>query len=105
MLKTIFKEYTDDEIILKGERRTEGHISKTVQIEQIGTFTLRSVSGDCKVHLYDSPGYGDFVNNQTAIDRVRSFLITAHERWVNIDGNVMSEQVPTHGLVLHRSFL
>jgi hypothetical protein len=89
MLKTLFKEYCDKDIELNNKVNSQ----KTVNTECIGTFPLCSVTGKCIVHLYDSPGYGDYINNQTAIDSVRSFLITAHEKWLSIDGNKQSDQV------------
>lgn len=89
MLKTLFKEYCDNKIELNVKAKSQ----KTVNTECIGTFPLCSVTGKCIVHLYDSPGYGDYINNQSAIDRVRSFLITAHEKWLSIDGNKQSDQV------------
>jgi hypothetical protein len=45
------------------------------------------------VHLLDSPGYGDYINNTEAIETVRSHLATSHAAWVNMSAQQISELV------------
>lgn len=88
-LRTLFRRYlNDDEIIRAGLNKKP---SKTVQIEEIGRFSLPADSLDCNVHLYDSRGYGDYMNNANAIGTVRSYLEEAHNNWLELNGNMMTE--------------
>ena len=91
MLKAFFREYYERDIQINENARLP--ICKTVEIECIGSFTLESPRENVIISFYDSPGYGDFINNQSAIVNVNQFLLNAHKRWVNIDGNKLSEQV------------
>lgn len=89
-LKTLFKAYCGSNIV-----RSElcAKTVKTVKIEEIGCFVLDTPALDCEVHLFDSPGYGDYINNQNAIETVKSHLEDAHKSWFETNGNQMTEQV------------
>jgi len=91
MLRTLFREYCEQDIQISEVSMLP--TCKTVEIECIGSFSLDSATGECIIYLNDSPGYGDFINNQSAIDNIRTYLLDAHKRWVTIDGNKLSEQV------------
>jgi septin family protein len=87
MLRALFRRYSDKTIAKKeftGKRQT-------IRIEEIGQFTLPAENLDIDVHLYDSPGYGDQINNQSAIDDVRTFLVAAHMHWLQVNGNHLTE--------------
>lgn len=92
-LKTLFKVYCGNKII-----RAElcSKTIKTVKIEEIGFFTLETAALDCEVHLFDSPGYGDYINNQDAIETVKGHLEQAHNAWLVSNGNPMTEKVRKH---------
>ena len=89
-LKTLFKAYCNSEII---RNELNSKTIKTVKIEEIGCFILETEALDCEVHLFDSPGYGDYINNQNAIETVRNHLERAHRLWLETNGNQMSERV------------
>lgn len=88
MLRALFRRYSDKNI----SRKEFLGKKQTVRIEEIGVFTLPADNLDIDVHLYDSPGYGDQINNQHAIDEVKAFLLGAHQHWVRINGNHMTER-------------
>lgn len=88
MLRALFRRYSDKNIAKKeftGKRQT-------IRIEEIGQFTLPAENLDIDVHLYDTPGYGDQINNQSAIDEVQNFLIIAHANWLQVNGNHLTER-------------
>ena len=89
-LKTLFKLYCGNKII-RAELATK--TMKTVKIEEVGFFTLETPALDCEVHLFDSPGYGDYINNQNAIETVKRHLEQAHDAWLTTNGNPMTEKV------------
>ncbi|KAJ1402305.1 Septin-type guanine nucleotide-binding (G) domain-containing protein [Ochromonadaceae sp. CCMP2298] len=86
-LKTLFKSY-GEVVVSEGEKS-----GNTVKIEEIGAFTLETQTIDCEVHLFDSPGYGDYINNQDAIETVKRHLEGAHRSWLATNGNKLTEQV------------
>jgi septin family protein len=67
--------------------------TKTVKIDEVEKFTLESTFVDIDVHLYDSPGYGDYINNQNAIETVRSYLLNTHKAWSSMSNNNISDFV------------
>jgi len=91
MLKAFFREYCEQGIHISENDRLSS--CKTVKIDCIGSCSLKPPTGNVVISFYDTFGFGDFINNQSAIDNVKDFLLNAHKRWVNIDGNKLSEQV------------
>lgn len=89
-LKTLFKLYCGNKII---RAELSSKTVKTVKIEEIGFFTLSTQALDCEIHLFDSPGYGDFINNLDAIETVKSFLEQGHKAWLESNGNQMTDKV------------
>jgi len=89
-LKTLFKLYCGNKII---RAELAAKTMKTVKIEEVGFFTLETPALDCEVHLFDSPGYGDYINNQNAIETVKRHLEQAHDAWLTTNGNPMTEKV------------
>jgi len=88
MLRALFRRYSEKNIAKKeftGKRQT-------IRIEEIGQFTLPAENLDIDVHLYDTPGYGDQINNQSAIDEVQNFLVAAHAHWLQVNGNHLTER-------------
>ena len=41
--------------------------------------------------VYDSPGYGDFINNQEAVNKVKAFILKCHQDWRALDAQSMTE--------------
>ena len=89
-LKTLFKLYCGSKIIRAelGSKTTQ-----TMKIEEIGSFTLGTNALDCEIHLFDSPGYGDCIDNSAAIVNVKRHLEHAHQSWLATPGNEMTEKV------------
>jgi septin family protein len=40
---------------------------------------------------YDSPGYGDFIDNQKCIDKIKSYIISRHKQWADLQPQAMTE--------------
>lgn len=92
-LRTLFKKYCTSDIFFKSDLYSM--TVKTVTIEEIGSFVLESPAQDCEVHLFDSPGYGDYINNQNAIEVVKDNLVASHDAWYGMNGNARLEKVTT----------
>ena len=88
-LKTLFRKYLSEHQII--EAGLNSATIKTVSIERIGKFSLPAENQDCNIHLFDSPGYGDYINNQNAIETVRNYLEQAHQDWLELNGNMLCE--------------
>jgi len=71
----------------------EADLSKrTVSIQESGNFLLESIAGDVKFYLYDTPGYGDFVNNEESISQIYSDLQERHENWLSVDAHKITNE-------------
>lgn len=88
-LKTLFQPYCGFDVVTKVGSHRLGH----VRIKEIGNFVLESLNQDCRVHLYDSSGFGDYINNTDAVTTVKEYVENAHRAWYAMDGNRMTEQV------------
>lgn len=55
--------------------------TKTVEICELGTFLKESKHGSIKFTLFDTPGYGDHLNNQDACDILTRDLQARHLKW------------------------
>ncbi len=65
---------------------------RTVQISQLGTFEVLTETGDgVDIGLYDSPGYGDFINNQESVDKIKKNILERHTQWRSLDAQSMTE--------------
>eukprot|EP00599_Poterioochromonas_sp_BG-1_P009812 CAMPEP_0173142156 /NCGR_PEP_ID=MMETSP1105-20130129/5924_1 /TAXON_ID=2985 /ORGANISM="Ochromonas sp., Strain BG-1" /LENGTH=372 /DNA_ID=CAMNT_0014055501 /DNA_START=91 /DNA_END=1206 /DNA_ORIENTATION=- len=84
---TLFNKYLTDRKKLQGKGPAQ-----TLSIEEIGCFELKTTTNQpCFVHLYDSRGYGDFINNKDAVQEVKRYIIRKHLDWLNIRGQETSE--------------
>ena len=58
---------------------------RTVQIEEIGQLWIdREGNLPIYTHVFDSPGYGDDVDNKEAFDLIRNDLIARHQRYADM---------------------
>lgn len=64
----------------------------TDRIAEIGNFCIETDTGEVIIHLFDTPGYGDHINNQDCFDIIRQNLEARHLHWRNLDAQVMSER-------------
>lgn len=87
-LKTLFKAYCASDRV-RNELYTKA--VKTVKIEEFGCFVL--VDTEYEVHIFDSPGYGDCMNNQYSIEALKNYLENAHKAWLETNCNQMTEEV------------
>jgi septin family protein len=60
---------------------------------EIGEFQIKSDAVVCQVHLLDSPGFGDYIDNNCAINTVKEYLTEAHSAWLNSNSNLVPEEV------------
>lgn len=66
--------------------------SKTSHISQIGTFDIQTDIGDIvEIVTFDSPGYGDFINNQECVDNIKDYVKVRHEQWRALEPQSMTE--------------
>ena len=66
LLKALLQKYSPVNEILKDN--VSILTSPTVIISEVGDFLANTESGPIHFYLYDTPGYGDFVNNQASFD-------------------------------------
>ena len=89
-LRTMFKHYTADEII---RAEMSAPTERTVEIQNIGKFIIPSSTVACQVNLFDSPGFGDYIDNNNAIHKVRDYLQDKHHSWLGSNANVVTHEV------------
>ncbi len=58
---------------------------KTVKIETVGSFELRSGNVIFVFTLWDAPGFGDGIDNVSAINNIENEVIRRHNSWLNMD--------------------
>lgn len=87
------KSYLPTETIaLKKKLESSDENKKTVMISDIGQVHLVTDTADVEVHFYDSPGYGDHIDNQKSFNLIRRDLINRHEEWRKLPGQMVTEQ-------------
>ena len=94
-LESLLKDYVSDDVNNHKSPRTnisespglewQGDETDKLQVMEVGQARLSSVD----LVIYDSNGYGDIVNNQEAIDVIRSHLMLAHANWRKLDVQVL----------------
>ena len=89
-LRTMFKQYSVDEII---RSEMSAPTEKTVEIQNIGSFIIPPNPIACQVHLIDSPGFGDYIDNHEAVHKVRDYLQDKHHSWLSSNPNLVSDKV------------
>ncbi len=52
-----------------------------------------SLTSDCQVHMFESVGFGDNIDNSDSVDKIKSFLVSAHNKWNEMRWNRVTEQV------------
>ena len=106
-LESLLKDYVPDGVVNKSSRRniieTPGlewprEETNKVHIIGVGRALLSSVD----LVMYDSYGYGDMVDNQEAVDVIRSHLMLAHANWRKLDVQVLAKSSRDIELILHR---
>lgn len=64
----------------------------TIKIARVGNFQLATDNKDSvDINCYDSPGYGDFVNNQESIDNIKKYVLKCHQSWKSLVAQSMTE--------------
>lgn len=66
LLKALLQKYSPVNELLKDPIVLT---SPTVMISQVDDFITNTESGPIHFYLYDTPGYGDFINNQDSFDK------------------------------------
>lgn len=93
-LKSMLRDYVSDfdiekpPAMQKDTRILSPHYSEadTVRVVEVGRAEVNSVD----LVMYDGQGYGDFINNQDAVDTIRNHLIKQHASWRNLDIQVVT---------------
>lgn len=65
LLKALLQKYSQVNEVLKAEPVIA---APTVMISEVGDFVASTDTGPIHFFLYDTPGYGDFINNQFSFD-------------------------------------
>jgi septin family protein len=101
-LKSFFKLHNENNFKKPYESALK---DRTVAIQEIGDFVIESMNSvDINFHLIDTPGYGDKINNQHAIDKIKEYLEVAHKQWISTDTRIMTKKVLSSSLS-YRSFV
>jgi septin family protein len=60
-----------------------------VRIAEVGRSVIATAdSNKLDLVLYDSLGYGDFINNQDAVETIRNYVLEKHACWRGLDMQV-----------------
>lgn len=60
-----------------------------VRIAEVGRSVIATVDNNkLDLVLYDSLGYGDFINNQDAVETIRNYVLEKHACWRGLDMQV-----------------
>jgi septin family protein len=89
-LKALLQGYAN-KVNIDGEQNI--HLRKQVdeeeilQVVQTGSAKLNSANIST-IKVYESLGYGDFINNENAIKTISNYLVDAHANWRDLDAQV-----------------
>jgi septin family protein len=89
-LKSFFELYNTNDFKKSCESLLK---DRTVTIQEVGDFVIESTNVDIHFHLIDTPGYGDKINNQDAINNIVQYQEMAHEQWSTLDTRTMTRKV------------
>lgn len=79
-----FNTYSSETPAARLERKKGAvDVTKVGRVE-VNTESSNSVS----IIIYESHGYGDFINNQHAVSTIRDHLMKTHASWRNLDAQV-----------------
>jgi septin family protein len=92
-LKSLVQNYADENFtITKSVRRAEapGDDNKVekVRVVEVGRTPVTIGSDLVDLIMYDSLGFGDFINNQDAVASIRNYVLESHAHWRNLDVQV-----------------
>jgi septin family protein len=92
-LKSLVQNYADENFtITKPVRRAEapGDDNKVekVRVVEVGRTPVAIGSDLVDLVMYDSLGFGDFINNQDAVASIRNYVLESHAHWRNLDVQV-----------------
>jgi septin family protein len=60
-----------------------------VRIAEVGRSVIATADNNkLDLVLYDSLGYGDFINNQDAVETIRNYVLEKHACWRGLDMQV-----------------
>ena len=98
-LRSLLRNYgVDDLRLIRGVTSPEKHQYQKavdvlkpdkVQIAEVGRSAV-ATADDNKLDLvfYDSLGYGDFINNEDAVETIRNYILEKHACWRGLDMQV-----------------
>lgn len=87
-IHTLLSSYLDEQDLPRQSQTN----SKTIAISRVGSFQVDTDTSEVIFHLYDSPGYGDHIDNQFFFDLIRNDLIKRHKDWRKLDGQLLREE-------------
>jgi septin family protein len=89
-LKALLQGYAN-KVNINGEQnihlRKQVDEEETLQVVQTGSAELNS-ENISTIKVYESLGYGDFINNENAIKTIFNYLVDAHANWRDLDAQV-----------------
>jgi ABC-type phosphate transport system ATPase subunit len=89
--KALFRKYSNGADIIGAA------ISVTENIDKVGEIAMNSVSGAIFISLFESKGFGDSINNEYAIETVKTSILTEHIEWMATTCSLMHEYVSNFG--------
>ena len=98
-LRSLLRNYgVDDLRLIRGISSPEKHQYQKavdvfkpdkVQIAEVGRSVIATADNSkLDLVLYDSLGYGDFINNQDAVETIRNYVLEKHANWRGLDMQV-----------------
>lgn len=94
-LDLLFRTYQKSSMMHEPTLDISKSFQRTVSIKEVNDFILKTTNVNVHCHLVDTPGYGDSINNQNAINDIKVYLEDAHRRWTTLDVRTMTKQVRT----------
>lgn len=93
-LKSLVQNYADDNFtITKPVWRSEipgvDERVEKVRVVEVGRTPVTIGTDLVDLVMYDSLGFGDFINNQDAVASIRNHVVESHAHWRNLDVQVI----------------
>jgi len=88
-LNTLLKDLLKEELLIPNRSNLGPGPAKTLEISEIGAvhdleYDQGGNSSKVSIHLFDTPGYGDKINNQESIDHIQCDLYKRHQKWIGL---------------------
>jgi septin family protein len=92
-LKSLVQNYTDENFTItkpvwRAEAPGDDIRVEKVRVVEVGRTPVAIGTDLVDLVMYDSLGFGDFINNQDAVASIRNYVLESHAHWRNLDVQV-----------------